>query len=113
MNAYDVILSISQFILIVAAMYLLIVHIIPWFETLQDAKKKELIEEWTIFAVRFAEQVLGDDPSKNGEKKQFVLNYILRKAEEIGLKATEQDLNVLVEATVNLIKDTSILSIED
>lgn len=76
--------------------------VIPYIkQRLGDDKYAELTNyvEW---AVRCAEQIY--TPEQWAEKKEYVMKYILAKAEEMKIELTEDDINILVEGVVNLVK---------
>ena len=74
--------------------------VIPYIRTRIGNDRWDKLKEITECAVRFAEQTMKD----NKFKKEYVYKYILLKAEEFGLKLTEQDIDVLVEGVVNAVK---------
>lgn len=76
--------------------------IVPYIkQRLGDDKYAELTNyvEW---AVRSAEMLY--TPEQWAEKKEYVMNYIIAKAGELNIELTENDINVLVEGIVHLIK---------
>lgn len=74
-------------------------YVIPWIKTKISAQDMETIVFWVRFAVRCADQLF--TPEQWEEKKQYVLAYVIDMASKIGIKLTEQDINVLIEAAVN------------
>lgn len=74
-------------------------YVIPWIKNNISAKDMETIVFWVRFAVRCADQLF--TPEQWEQKKQYVLDYIIDKANELGIKLTEQDINVLIESAVN------------
>jgi LL-H family phage holin len=74
-------------------------YVIPWIKTKISAQDMETIVFWVRFAVRCADQLF--TPEQWAEKKQYVMNYIIDMANKLGLKLTEQDINVLIESAVN------------
>ena len=76
--------------------------IVPYIkQRLGDDKYAELTNyvEW---AVRSAEQIY--TPEEWEQKKAYVMNYIIAKAAELKIELTENDINILVEGIVNLVK---------
>ena len=76
--------------------------IVPYIkQRLGDDKYAELTNyvEW---AVRSAEMLY--TPEEWAEKKAYVMNYIIAKAGELKIELTENDINVLVEGIVHLVK---------
>lgn len=81
---------------------ILTAFVIPWIREKIDESKLDKLLEFTDLAVRYAEQVY--TPDQWQEKKETVYEYILEKAESIGLNLTEKDINLLVEGVVHEIK---------
>ena len=66
---------------------------------------KEKINEFLGYvkvAIRCAEQIY--TPEEWAKKKNYVYHYAIDKAEEYGLKLTEQDIDIIIEGFVNEIK---------
>lgn len=77
--------------------------IVPYIKNKIDQDKLNKLQQYIEYAVRYAEQLYTE--SQNKEKKEYVYNYILHKANEIGLhNLTEEDLDIMVEGVVNLVK---------
>lgn len=76
-------------------------YVIPWIKTNVSAKDLETITFWVRFAVRCADQLF--TPEQWEQKKEYVMQYIIDKCNELGLKLTEVDINTLIEAMVNQI----------
>ena len=74
-------------------------YLIPWIKNNISAKDMETIVFWVRFAVRCADQLF--TPEQWEQKKQYVTQYIIDKVAELGLKLTEEDINVLIESAVN------------
>ncbi len=76
--------------------------IIPFIkEKLGEAKYNQLVE-YTECAVRCAEQLY--TPEEWEKKKEYVSQYITEKANDMGIGLNEQDIDLLIEGVVNLIK---------
>ena len=76
--------------------------VIPYVkEKLGEAKYNQLVE-YTKYAVRCAEQMF--TPEEWEKKKEYVSKYITDKATEMGIGLNEQDIDLLIEGVVNLIK---------
>ena len=58
------------------------------------------------YAVRSAEQLYKITESK--EKKRYVYNYILEKSIDLNLDLNPDDIDLLVEGTVNEVKYSSV-----
>ena len=74
-------------------------YLIPWIKNNISAKDMETIVFWVRFAVRCADQLF--TPEEWEKKKQYVLGYVIDMAAKLGIKLTEEDINVLIEAAVN------------
>lgn len=74
-------------------------YLIPWIKNNISAKDMETIVFWVRFAVRCADQLF--TPEDWEQKKQYVLAYIIDMAAKLGIKLSEEDINVLIEAAVN------------
>ena len=68
-----------------------------------DKKTQETIEYWTETGVRWAKQWL---QSESGEKKkEAVLEYLAVKFSELGLDVAEEDVDKLIEAIYEQVKE--------
>ena len=76
-------------------------YVIPWIKANVSAKDLETITFWVRFAVRCADQLF--TPEEWEKKKSYVMAYIIDKVAELGLKLTEEDINILIESAVNSI----------
>ena len=76
--------------------------IIPYIRQQMGENKWKLLQEYTEYAVRCAEQIYTSDEWE--EKKRYVYNYVLSKASDLGIGLDERDIDLLVEGIVNLVK---------
>ena len=76
-------------------------YVIPWIKANISAKDMESITFWVRFAVRCADQLF--TPEEWEKKKSYVMSYIIGKVAELGIKLTEEDINILIESAVNSI----------
>ncbi len=74
--------------------------IIPYIRSKIDEKKWEKMEKYAEVGVRTAEQLF----EQNQVKREWVYEYLIKKANEVNIELTEQDISNLVEYTVNLVK---------
>lgn len=81
---------------------ILTTFVIPWIKGKVNADKLAKIEEYTVLAVRCAEQIY--TPEEWREKKDYVVAYVAKKAIKIGLYLTAEDINNLIEGIVNEVK---------
>lgn len=87
--------------LIVTALSALVtMYIIPWAKEKIGTERFEELLAFAEYAVRAAEQLYQD----NGEKKQYVYNFLLKKAEALGLEFSATDIDLLVEGVVHEVK---------
>lgn len=70
-------------------------------QRLGDDKYTELTE-YVAWAVRSAEMLFS--PEEWAEKKDYVVDHVIAKAKELKIELTEEDVNVLIEGLVHLIK---------
>lgn len=81
---------------------LITAFVIPWLKNRIGESKLAEIQKYAEIVVRCAEQIFS--PEEWQRKKAYALSYITDKANEIGIEMTEEDLNSLIESTVNYIK---------
>lgn len=74
-------------------------YLIPWIKNNISSKDMETIIFWVRFAVRCADQLF--TPEQWQEKKKYVMAYVIDMVAKLGIKLTEEDINVLIEAAVN------------
>lgn len=88
---------------LVAVLSVLITSVvIPYIKGKIGENKYNEIKYYIEYAVRCAEQLYSKEESE--QKKQYVVSYVTRKVNEIGIEMSEEDISVLIEATVNYIK---------
>lgn len=76
--------------------------IVPYIKERIGQDKYNKLVEYTKFAVRCAEQLY--TPEEWEQKKAYVSQYITEKATDLGIGLNEQDIDLLIEGVVNLIK---------
>jgi len=76
--------------------------VIPYIRGKMGTDRWNRLQEYIEYAVRCAEQIYGKDQCE--AKKNYVMGYIISKAQEIGLNISEKDIDLLIEGIVNLIK---------
>ena len=76
--------------------------VIPYIKNKMGEDKYAELVNYVEWAVRCAEQLY--TPEQWAEKKDYVMKYILEKAKEMNINLTENDINILVEGIVNLVK---------
>ena len=76
--------------------------IVPYIKERIGQDKYNKLVEYTKYAVRCAEQIY--TPEEWEKKKEYVSQYITEKANDLGIGLNEQDIDLLIEGVVNLIK---------
>lgn len=76
--------------------------LVPYIKERIGNDKYNKLVEYTKYAVRCAEQLY--TPEQWEEKKKYVSQYITEKANDMGIGLNEQDIDLLIEGVVNLIK---------
>jgi DNA polymerase III delta subunit len=69
--------------------------VIPYIKSKTNIEQQNKIKFWVDFAVKAAEQIF-NEPKMGEQKKQFVLEQL----NKLGLKITQEELNILIEAVV-------------
>ena len=83
--------------------------IVPWLRMKIGKEKISQVQMWVNVAVAAAEQIFSA-PQQGPSKKVYVIEFLESK----GIKITEQELNVLIEAAVfELNKAREIMFIDD
>ena len=94
----QILFAILQCVLVVVA-GLITRYVVPWLKTKLDSEKFNTLELWIKAAVTAAEQVFCGS-SKGNEKKAYVIDAIKKYLDSKGLKITDEQLNILIEAAV-------------
>lgn len=76
--------------------------LVPYIKERIGNDKYNKLVEYTKYAVRCAEQIY--TPEEWEKKKRYVSQYITEKANDMGIGLNEQDIDLLIEGVVNLIK---------
>lgn len=77
--------------------------VVPYIKTKIDENKLNNIVKWIAYAVKYAEMIYKES-GRGEEKKQYVFDFISNKLNTKGIKITDEQLNVLIEAVVKEIK---------
>ena len=88
--------------IVTAISIILTTFVVPWLKSKIDDDKLVKLENYCSLAIRCAEQIYTTEEYQ--QKKAYVLDYISNKAEEIGIDATAEDLENIIEGLVNEIK---------
>ena len=78
------------------------IYLIPLVKRKIGNENLELMDRWATNAVLWAQQVMSSD--SGAEKKQVVMNILKNVRDEQGIKITDEQIEILVEAAVNAIK---------
>ena len=71
-------------------------YLIPLFKTKLDADKLELFSVWALKFVKAAENIISGS-GKGEEKRDQVTKWLKEKADELGLKLTEDQIRTILE----------------
>ena len=95
---------IDQIILIIFTLIALLVmtYVIPILKSKIGVDKYELLLTYIEYAIRSAEQIYAIN--EGTKKKEYVLEYIRKKSDQLLTGLKEDDLNVLIEGVVNDVK---------
>lgn len=88
--------------IVAVAAVLITGYLIPWLKGMIGEDKFALLISYITYAIHAAEQVY--TPEQWQEKKNYVLDYVRNKAEEIGISLSDNDIENLIEGLVNRIK---------
>lgn len=75
-------------------------YVIPQLRSNISATKLQQLKSYAEIAVRCAEQIY----DSNKDKKEYAIEYITNKANHMGLYLSYDDIESIVESTVNAIK---------
>lgn len=85
--------------------YVVIPAVKEWRATKLDEKQRAQLTFWVETGVLWAQQWL---QSKTGqEKKAEVMKFVVKKAQELGLPFTQDDIDKAIEAIYNTVKDVT------
>ena len=86
--------------IITCACVIFTTYIVPYIKTKTNDNRFDILWSYMEAAIRCMEQT----DKTNEEKKEFVFNYILDKANELAIGLNEKDIDTLVEGAVNAVK---------
>ncbi len=78
------------------------IYLIPLIKKKIGNENLELMDRWATNAVLWAEQIMKSD--SGAEKKQVVMNILKSVRDEQHINITDEQIEILVEAAVNAIK---------
>ena len=77
-------------------------YVIPWLKGKIGDDKYALIVEFAEIVVRSAEKLY--TPEEYAQKKRYAVEMVQKKAEEIGITITTDEINAIIEGAVQAIK---------
>lgn len=88
---------------IITVLVILITSVlIPYIKGRIGQDKLDILSQYAEYGVRCAEQIYTKEQWK--EKKAYVYDYVIGKANDLGIGLTEADIDLIVEAVVNAVK---------
>lgn len=82
--------------------------LVPYIKRKTTAQQREDIGFWVYMAVAAAEQIF-QIPKSGEAKKKYVIDYLLK----LGIKLTDEELNILIEAAVYELNKAKDIFIEE
>lgn len=90
------------------AIHAVIKHVVPFIETKLKESQYSWAAEIIANAVRAYEQTITG--SKRGEEKfEFVMDFVNRELSKLGIKLSEQQITILIEAAVQAMNAEKLL----
>lgn len=90
------------------AIHAVIKHVVPFIETKLKESQYSWAAEIIANAVRAYEQTITG--SKRGEEKfEFVMDFVNRELRKLGIKLSEQQITILIEAAVQAMNAEKLL----
>ena len=77
-------------------------YVIPWLKGKIGDDKYALIVEFAEIVVRSAEKLY--TPDEWAQKKRYAVEMVRKKAEEIGITITADEINAIIEGAVQAVK---------
>ena len=77
-------------------------YVIPWLKGKIGDDKYALIVEFAEIVVRSAEKLY--TPDEWAQKKRYAVEMVQKKAEEIGITITADEINAIIEGAVQAVK---------
>ena len=79
--------------------------VVPFIEASISEKQLSQYKQWVELAVRCAEMVIKES-GRGEDKKTYVVNFLNDMFNKNKVVITEEQMNVLIEAAVKMLKDT-------
>lgn len=88
--------------IVTVVIVLISAYVIPWLKGKIGDDKYALIVEFADIVVRSAEKLY--TPEEYAQKKRYAVEMVQKKAEEIGITITADEINAIIEGAVQAIK---------
>ena len=82
---------------------LLTMYVIPWLKNKVGEQKLSEIKAYAEIGVRAAEKLFTVE--EFADKKEYVVNLVTAKSNEIGIVLSADDINALIESIVQYVKE--------
>ena len=98
----DVLLRVIVYAMLAVLTYVIVPAVKTWRDSKLTKDQRDTLNYWVAVGVRWAKQWL--QTASGEEKKEKVMQFVLRKVEELGLPYTEDDIDKAIEAIYESIK---------
>ena len=88
--------------IVTVVIVLISAYVIPWLKGKIGDDKYALIVEFAEIVVRSAEKLY--TPDEWAQKKRYAVEMVQKKAEEIGITITADEINAIIESAVQSVK---------
>lgn len=88
--------------IVTVVIVLISAYVIPWLKGKIGDDKYALIVEFAEIVVRSAEKLY--TPDEYVQKKRYAVEMVQKKAEEIGITITADEINAIIEGAVQSVK---------
>ena len=98
----DVLLRVIFYAMLAVLTYVIVPAVKTWRDSKLTKDQRDTLNYWVTVGVRWAKQWL--QTASGEEKKEKVMQFVLRKVEELGLPYAEDDIDKAIEAIYESIK---------
>ena len=99
----DILLRVIFYAMLSVLMYVVVPAIKTWHNSRLSKDQRDTLDYWVTVGVRWAKQWLSTASGR--EKKERVMQFVLRKVEELGLPYDQDDIDKAIEAIYESIKN--------
>lgn len=99
----DVLLRVIFYAMLAVLTYVVVPAIKTWRESKLTKDQRDTLDYWVTVGVRWAKQWL--QTASGVEKKERVMQFVLRKVEELGLPYSRDDIDKAIEAVYESVKN--------